>query len=45
MIYASSTAAIYKALSSTKFTMIQASDESELDHKDLLEKLSDKYTK
>uniref|UniRef100_A0A914DWP3 ADF-H domain-containing protein n=1 Tax=Acrobeloides nanus TaxID=290746 RepID=A0A914DWP3_9BILA len=45
MVYASSAAAIQASLGAGKFTMFQVSDEAELAHKELLDKLSDKYNK
>ncbi|CEF69520.1 Actin-depolymerising factor homology domain-containing protein [Strongyloides ratti] len=43
MVYASSASAIKAALGTQKFLQFQVSDESEIAHKELLNKLSEKY--
>jgi len=43
MIYASSASAIKASLGTAKILQFQASDESEISHKELLNKLSEKY--
>uniref|UniRef100_A0A914C2B9 ADF-H domain-containing protein n=1 Tax=Acrobeloides nanus TaxID=290746 RepID=A0A914C2B9_9BILA len=45
MVYAASAEAIQKSLNSCKFMVFQASDEAELAHEELLEKLKEKYVK
>ena len=44
MLYASSASAIKAALGTSKFDALQVSDESEMSHKDLLDKLKNKYS-
>lgn len=44
MLYASSASAIKTALGTSKFDALQVSDESEMSHKDLLDKLKTKYS-
>jgi len=44
MVYASSAQAIKQALNQGKFNALQVSDESEMAHREILTKLSDKYS-
>jgi hypothetical protein len=44
MVYASSASAIKAALGTGKIVALQISDESEMSHRELLNKLSDKYS-
>jgi len=44
MVYASSAQAIKQALNQGKFNALQVSDESEMAHREVLTKLSDKYS-
>ncbi|PAV56931.1 hypothetical protein WR25_10107 [Diploscapter pachys] len=43
MVYASSASAIKHALGTDKFLQFQVSDESELNHRELIAKLTEKY--
>lgn len=44
MVYASSAQAIKQALNQGKFVALQISDESEMSHREIFNKLSDKYS-